>query len=141
MKPDNLQKVDRQQKADRPTQAEVVSVEVADELMKLVGLANSNEIPDQRIRDRFPIFCCMQLVPLDTAGKPLSDQHMSVVGKDLSTRGISFSHDSELPTRRVVLCLNVSETARINVEAEITWTRQTPIGLFESGCRLIRKID
>ena len=141
MKPDTLQKENREQKADRQTQADVVSVEVADELMKLVGLANSNGPLEQRIRDRFPIFCCMQLVPLDSAGRPLPDRQMSVVGKDLSTRGISFSHDSELPSRRIVLCLNLSEIARINVEAEITWTRQTPIGLFESGCRLIRKID
>jgi hypothetical protein len=134
-------KSDTSQKTNSQTQAEVVSVEVADELMKLVGLANSNDSVEQRIRDRFPIFCCMQMVPLDSAGRPLPDQQMSVVGKDLSTRGISFSHDSELPSRRLVLCLNLSETARFNVEAEITWTRQTPIGLFESGCRLIRKVE
>src|SRR4051812_24482746 len=120
MKPDTVQNADSKQKAARQAQADLASVEVADELMKLVGLANSDGVPDQRIRDRFPIYCCMELVPLDMAGRPLADQHMNVVGKDLSTRGISFSHDSELPTRRVVLCLNLSETARINVEAEIT---------------------
>jgi hypothetical protein len=27
------------------------------------------------------------------------------------------------------------------VEAEILWSRRTPLGLFESGCRLIRTID
>ena len=135
MKPDALKKAGSQKQPD------VVSLEVADELMKLVGLANSDGLPEQRIRDRFPIYCCMQLVPLDSAGRPLPNQQTSVVGKDLSTRGISFSHDSELTSSRFVISLNLSETARVNVEAEITWTRQTPIGLYESGCRLIRKID
>jgi hypothetical protein len=135
MKSDTLKKADRQKQADD------VCLGVADELIKLVGLANSDGTLEQRNRDRFPIFCCMQMVPLDSAGRPLPDQQLTVVGKDLSTRGISFSHDSELPSRRLVLCLNLSETARFNVEAEITWTRQTPIGLFESGCRLIRKVD
>ena len=26
-------------------------------------------------------------------------------------------------------------------EAEIVWTRPTPLGLFESGCRLLRTVD
>jgi hypothetical protein len=127
--------------ASKSKQSEILNGDIADELLKLIGLANSPDVPDQRIRDRFPIYCCMQLVPLDSGGKRLPDQNMSVVGKDLSTQGISFSHDTELPSGRFVICLSLSDTARVKVEAEITWTRQTPIGLFESGCRLIRKVE
>ena len=134
-------KSETQKKSDRPKQTDAASTDVVEELMKLVGLANSNGAPEQRIRDRFPIFCCMQLTPLDAVGRPLFDEQMNVVGKDLSTQGVSFSHDSALPSRRLLLCIDVSETARVNVEAEITWTRQTLIGLFESGCRLIRKVE
>jgi hypothetical protein len=127
--------------ANSQKQADVVDGDVAGELLKLIGLANSSDLPEQRVRDRFPIYCCMQLVPLDGAGKSLPDEQMSVVGKDLSTRGISFSHDTKLPSGRFIICLSLSETARVKVEAEITWTRQTPIGLYETGCRLIRKVD
>jgi len=93
-------------KSDRPKQADAASMEVADELMKLVGLANSNGAAEQRVRDRSSIYFCMQLTPLDSAGRPLPDQQISVVGKDLSTQGVSFSHDSALPSRRLVLCID-----------------------------------
>jgi len=122
-------------------QADDVSAKVADELIKLIGQANSDGSLEHRYCDRFPMSCGMLLVPLNLAGRPRADKQMTVVGRDLSTRGISFSHDAELPGRRFILCLNISATARMTIEAEMTWSRPTSNGLYESGCRLIRKVE
>jgi PilZ domain len=93
---------------------------------------------ERRSRDRFPIPYTFRLVPIDRDGIPLVDETTTVVGKDLSLSGIGFSHDHPLPHRRAVISLDHPKVGRFAVEAEIVWTRQTPIGLYESGCRLVR---
>ena len=96
---------------------------------------------DRRNRDRFPIPYTFRLTPIDSDGNLLTHETTTVVGKDLSLTGIGFSHDHALPYRRALISLNHPKVGRFAVEAEIAWTRPTPIGLFESGCRLIRTVD
>jgi hypothetical protein len=93
---------------------------------------------ERRTRDRFPIPYTFRLIPIDQDGNPLLDETTTVVGKDLSLSGIGFSHDHPLLHRRAVISLDHPKVGRFAVEAEIVWTRQTPIGLYESGCRLVR---
>jgi hypothetical protein len=93
---------------------------------------------ERRNRDRFPIPYTFRLTPVDHDGNPLLDETTTVVGKDLSLTGIGFSHDHPLLYRRAVISLDHPKVGRFAVEAEIVWTRQTPIGLYESGCRLVR---
>jgi len=101
----------------------------------------SAEADERRNRDRFPIPYTFRLTPLDQEGKLLTDETTTIVGKDLSLSGIGFSHDHPLPHRRAIISLNHPMVGRFAVEAEIVWTRPTPIGLFESGCRLLRTVD
>jgi PilZ domain len=96
---------------------------------------------DRRHRDRFPIPYTFRLTPLDDDGQLLADETTTIVGKDLSLSGIGFSHDHPLPCRRAIISLDHPMVGRFAVEAEIVWTRPTPIGLYESGCRLIRTVD
>jgi len=99
------------------------------------------EKDERRQRDRFPIPYTFRLTPMDHEGKLLLDETTTVVGKDISLSGVAFSHDHALPYRRAVISLDHPMVGRFAVEAEIVWTRPTPIGLFETGCRLIRTID
>jgi hypothetical protein len=96
---------------------------------------------ERRARDRFPIPYTFRLTPLDEEGAPIFDETTTVVGKDLSLIGIGFSHDHVLPGKRVLITLNHPKVGIFAVEAEVVWTRPTPIGLYESGCRLIRTVD
>jgi hypothetical protein len=96
---------------------------------------------ERRQRDRFPIPYTFRLTPIDDDGQILSDEATTIVGKDLSLSGIGFSHDHPLPCRRAIISLDHPMVGRFAVEAEIVWTRPTPIGLYESGCRLIRTVD
>jgi hypothetical protein len=98
-------------------------------------------VDERRARDRHPIPYTFRLVPIDDEGKLLADETTTIVGKDLSLTGIGFSHDHELRFKRAVITLDHPKMGRFAVEAEIVWTRATPIGLFESGCRLLRTID
>ena len=99
------------------------------------------EADDRRSRGRFSIPYTFRLVPLDQDGNMLTDEMTTVVGKDLSLSGIGFSHEHPLPHRRAIISLDHPKVGRFAVEAEVVWTRATPIGLYESGCRLVRTVD
>jgi hypothetical protein len=107
-----------------------------------LDVARGTDLGDERrSRDRFPIPYTFRLTPLDHDGNLLFDETTTVVGKDLSLTGIAFSHDHALPFARVIISLDHPNVGRFAVEAEFVWTRPTPIGLFESGCRLLRTVD
>ncbi len=108
----------------------------------LIDEAGTKSIPDERrARDRFPIPYTFRLIPIDDNGKLLTDETTTVVGKDISLSGVAFSHDHELRYRRAIISLDHRMVGRFAVEAEVVWTRPTPIGLFETGCRLLRTLD
>jgi hypothetical protein len=107
----------------------------------LSGAALPIESQQRRGKDRFSIPYSFQLVPLDADGTMLIEQATTVVGKDLSLSGMGFSHSRPLPHRRAIISLDHPKVGRFAVEAEIVWTRTTPIGVYESGCRLIRTVD
>jgi hypothetical protein len=101
----------------------------------------SPEKDERRARDRFPIPYTFRLTPLDENGEPILDDATTVVGKDLSLIGIGFSHDQPISGKRILVTLNHPKVGQFAVEAEVVWTRPTPLGLYESGCRLIRTVS
>jgi hypothetical protein len=108
----------------------------------LIDEARSHDTSDERRnRNRVPIPYTFRLVPVDSDGKLVTNEATTIVGKDLSLTGIGFSHDHALPYKRAIISLDHPKVGRFAVEAEIVWTRPTPIGLYESGCRLIRTVD
>jgi hypothetical protein len=112
------------------------------QVQTLIDQAGTEALVDERRqRDRFPIPYTFRLTPVDDDGQLLADEATTIVGKDLSLSGIGFSHDHPLPCRRAIISLDHPMVGRFAVEAEIVWTRPTPIGLYESGCRLIRTVD
>src|SRR5438270_822148 len=84
---------------------------------------------ERRNRNRVPIPYTFRLIPLDREGNPLADETTTIVGRDLSLTGIGFSHDHALPYKRALISLDHPKVGRFAVEAEIVWTRSTPIGL------------
>jgi hypothetical protein len=122
-----------------PTAAE--SKALTKQVQGLIDEACASSPPgERRNRDRVPIPYTFRLVPLDDGGRALVDDSTTIVGKDLSLTGIGFSHDHEIKSKFVIISLDHPKVGRFAVEAEIVWTRQTPIGLYESGCRLVRTI-
>jgi|tagenome__1003787_1003787.scaffolds.fasta_scaffold20922543_4 hypothetical protein len=111
------------------------------QILEFFGDSTATAADERRLRQRYPISCKMYLTPIDAVGAPLTHDSWTIFGKDLSRTGICFSHDFALPHRRLVISLLDPTVGEFVVEAEVAWTRPTPIGLFESGCRLTRKIS
>ena len=112
------------------------------QILEFVGDDTKEITPDERrLRQRYPIACKMHLTTIDAAGAPIADEMLIIFGKDLSQTGICFSHDFQLPQRRLIISLIDPAVGQFVVEAEVVWTRPTLIGLYESGCRLTRKIS
>lgn len=109
------------------------------ELTKLFNGGESVGADERRNRERFYISCSMHLTPLDRNGQLLQHETIVIVGRDMSSTGISFSHECPISHRRAVVTLNNPKVGRLSVEVEILWTRPTPLGLYESGCRLVKK--
>src|SRR5262245_19166354 len=88
--------------ANAPTDDEAL----VDEMLEFVGDSQDLGATDRRLRDRYPICCTMLLTPIDEHNIPLTDNTSIIVGKDLSRRGISFSHDFPLSYRRAIISLS-----------------------------------
>jgi hypothetical protein len=111
------------------------------QLLPLNANAESGSASEKRISNRYPIWWTLQFTPVDEAGGLLLNESDTVVGKDISVSGLSFSHQYPLQFRRAIISFARPEFGELSIEVEITWTRSTAIGLYESGCRFIRKIE
>jgi hypothetical protein len=96
---------------------------------------------ERRRYDRSPVPYLFRLTPLDADGQPLAGQPMTVVGRDISPRGMSFFHEQPLLFRRAIVTLDHPEVPTFTVEVDIRWCRFAKVGWYESGARLIRYVD
>jgi hypothetical protein len=96
---------------------------------------------ERRQRTRFPIASSLRFIPLDGDGNRLDGRSHTITGKDLSVRGMSFLHEFPMEYCRAVVTYTQPDIGTLSVEVQITWTRQTPIGLFETGCLFVRKCE
>lgn len=95
---------------------------------------------ERRRYDRSAVPYLFQLTPLDPDGQPLIAQTMTVVGKDISPRGLSFFHEQPLPFRRAIVTLEYPDVPRFEAEIDIRWCRFAKVGWYESGGRLLRAV-
>jgi hypothetical protein len=62
---------------------------------------------------------------------------VTVVGKNVSPRGLSFYHNQTLPYRRAIICVKYPDYDGFSAEIDISWCRFTTAGWYESGGRLV----
>jgi hypothetical protein len=109
-------------------------------IVELIGDSQPIAGDERRLRERYPICCRMLLTPVGPRARALPSEASTIFGKDLSRRGICFSHELPLSHRRMIIALTLPEMGQFRVEVEVLWTRKTLVGLYETGCRLIRKV-
>jgi hypothetical protein len=107
---------------------------------ELIDSLHPEVTTERRRYDRTPIPYLFQLTPLDADGQPLLDQTMTVVGRDISPRGMSFFHEQPLPYRRAIIALEHPDAPQFTAEIDIRWCRFAKIGWYESGGRLLRSV-
>jgi hypothetical protein len=93
----------------------------------------------QREKERFQFFGTCHLIPINDKGELLRNRAMTIVGRDLSTTEISFSHDIPLSNKRAVITLANADGA-CALEVEVIWSKRGSTGLYETGCRLLRNL-
>ena len=94
----------------------------------------------RREKERFHFSGTCQLTPIDDKGQLLRNKVIAIVGRDLSTTGLSFSHDSPLSHKRAVIIL-ANAAGPCALEVEVVWSKRLPTGLYETGCRFVRKLS
>ena len=115
------------------------SREFMQQVSALLGEAEGG--PHKRSAQRFPIDLSMRLVPKCDAGKMLLFSPIEIIGKDLSSTGIGFTHTKSIAHKHVVIVFISPGFNRFAVEAEVVWTKSKAHDDFESGCRLIRRLS
>lgn len=96
---------------------------------------------DRRHKDRVATPYLFLLVPLEDLGRgkpgPEIDQPLTVVGKDLSGRGIGFFHEQPLAYRYVRLKVNDPQLGSFQIDVQLTRCRFTKLGWYESGGKIL----
>jgi hypothetical protein len=93
---------------------------------------------ERRRFGRIALPILLRVTPLDQTGQRLEDLAMTVVGKDISPRGISFFHEHPLPYRRAMVAFDHPDVGHFAMEVDITWCQFTAVSWYVSGGRLIR---
>ncbi len=93
---------------------------------------------DRRCSQRYAMPLPMVLTPIGADGQPETEGAMIVVGRNVSRRGMGFSHSDLLRCRRAVLRLEDALLGSMIVEVEIAWRRFTTSGRYEYGAHVRR---
>jgi hypothetical protein len=109
-------------------------------VQELVAGLNPTVALERRRDERVAIPVLFRLTPLDNDRQPIESAAVTVVGKNISRRGLSFYHKHPLTYRRAVITLQHPELGDFSAEVDITWCRFTKPGWYESGGRLVAAI-
>ncbi|MEX0641842.1 MAG: hypothetical protein WD468_04035 [Pirellulales bacterium] len=111
---------------------------LARQIQELVARLRPEVTLERRHEDRVAIPLLFRLTPLNGDREPLHDDAITVVGKDISRRGLSFYHEHPLTYRRAIITLQHPEFGSFAAEIDVNWCRFTKPGWYESGGRLVR---
>lgn len=96
---------------------------------------------EQRRARRHPYPFLFELVPVaDDNATPL-DAPITVVGKNVSDRGIGFFHQQPLPFRRTIVTLGDPGGQNLSLLVELLWCRFTRYGWYDSGGRFLEIVS
>jgi hypothetical protein len=111
------------------------------DVQNLVARLHPDVTIDRRADARVALPVLLQLVPLDDEWQPIAAETITVAGKNISRRGISFYHDRPLPYRRAVISVAHPELGDFAAEIDLNWCRFTSPGWYESGGWLVRSLN
>lgn len=114
---------------------------LAQQVQQLVARLRPDVVVERRHDDRVAIPLLFRLMPLNSSSEPVCEDAVTIFGRDLSRRGLSFFHEHPLTYRRAIVSLEHPEFGRFAAEIDINWCRFTRPGWYESGGRLVRLAD
>ena len=114
------------------------SAAVTEQFRKLKAALERPVDFERRRYGRIALPMPLVVTPLDQTGLPLTGLTITVVGKDISPRGISFFHPQPLPHRQAVITFDHPEVGHFAMEVDIGWCQFTGNGWYISGGRVMR---
>ena len=114
---------------------------LARQIQALVARLRPEVTLERRHDDRVAVPLLFRLTPLNSDRQPVHDDAITVVGKDISRRGLSFFHEQPLTYRRAIVSLEHPDFGRFAAEIDVNWCRFTRPGWYESGGRLVRPVN
>ena len=114
---------------------------LARQVQELVGRLRPEVTVERRHEERVAIPLLFRLTPLNNRHEPVPEDAITVVGKDISSRGLSFFHEQPLTYRRAIVTLEHPEIGPFAAEVDVNWCRFTRPGWYESGGRLVRSVN
>jgi hypothetical protein len=110
---------------------------VSKQVEALLARLNPPVTVERRSDERVPLPVLFQLTPLDENGAPVELAALTVVGKNISRRGLSFYHNEPLLYRRAIVTVDHAGFDGFSAEIDISWCRFAKPGWYESGGRLL----
>jgi hypothetical protein len=126
-----------QRMIDTPAAQRVGRTAVAKQVEMLLARLNPPVTVERRSDERIPVPVLFRLTPLDERRQPVEAAAVTVVGKNVSPRGLSFYHNQTLSYRRAIISVQYPECDDFSAEIDISWCRFTTAGWYESGGRLV----
>ena len=119
-----------------------ISPDMNDHIHALLVRLLPHPRPDELRQDRrSPYPFLFQLVPVAEDNTTPLQTPITVVGKNVSDRGIGFFHQQPLPFRRTIVTLGDPGGYSLSLLAELLWCRFTRHGWYDSGGRFLEIIS
>jgi hypothetical protein len=99
-----------------------------------------NSSAERRREQRYPYPQLITLWPMEADGETVAGPPMTVVGKQLSERGLGFYHPQPIANRLVVVSLEKGDGRTLSFLVDIHRCRFTRQGWYESGGRLLATV-
>jgi hypothetical protein len=126
---------------DSSASAKLEVIALARQVQELVARMRPEVTVERRHGERLAVPLLFRLTPLNSHREPVHDDAITVVGKDISSRGLSFYHEQPLTYRLAIVSLNRPDFGPFAAEIDVNWCRFTKPGWYESGGRLVRTMN
>lgn len=110
---------------------------ITKQIEALLARLNPPVTVERRSDERVAVPVLFQLTPLDENGQPVELAALTVVGKNISRRGLSFYHNEPLLYRRAIITVDHAGFDGFSAEIDISWCRFAKPGWYESGGRIL----
>jgi hypothetical protein len=110
---------------------------ITKQVESLLARLNPPVTVERRSDERVAVPVLFLLTPLDENGQRVELAALTVVGKNMSRRGLSFYHNEPLLYRRAIITVDHAGFDGFSAEIDISWCRFAKPGWYESGGRLL----
>jgi hypothetical protein len=138
---DTLVKLSMPQQDLRGEQARGREDEIGTLVWELLTAMDPNRDQAERRGDnRYPFPSVVYLTPVREDGVAAEDQSLVAAGKDLSEGGVGFYHPMPLPSRRMIVSLQMANGPWLEFLTEVLRSCSIRQGWYESSGRFVQAV-